>query len=314
MDAALKSVMGLLIAVSCSHAPARQEPDVEPSPEVIEAYNNASQRLVDGFLEDNWVVSRHPDGSPEHQGDSLIWTGVALAALDCARGDAIADHLREVITHLDGALVRYEPLGEYEGGREISLDGAIGLYYGIASRIVRCPLEATAWHPVLDLHRSYLIAHNYKFNAAAEATLPPGFDYVFDSLAHSLGLADRPNDNGQVGFENQMALWALGVNATHAAAYRVNLALLSIQTLEFLGMPATSNGRDAFCSATKGMDIPTVDSWCSRADLKTWIASFVPNQWEYRHQRAGAWETPDGKDDTTPGLDLLIAYRGAYNL
>ncbi len=64
----------------------------------------------------------------------------------------------------------------------------------------------------------------------------------------------------------------------------------------------------------RGVDIPLIDHKCGRGDLKGWIDAFKFNEWEYRHQRSGKWEQPDGDGDETPGLDLITAIRAAYDI
>jgi len=91
--------------------------------------------------------------------------------------------------------------------------------------------------------------------------------------------------------------------------------LVSVKCLTGISSEISDGGRASFCGAAKAADMPTVDHWCSHKDIGEYIDSFEYNQWEYRHQRSGAWETPDGKEGLeTPGLDLLVALVAKYNL
>lgn len=292
-----------LLLASCGKTPDKPDPK-DPVPTVEERYQEAEARLKAKFLENNWIVSRKPDGSPEHQGEGLIWDGTYLTVAKCD-DTAIEDMLIEMIERRGGALVRYEPLGEYENGREVTLDGAIGLYRGIVSRVARCPDAAAKWDLAVTLHRQYLAENDQVLNVAADAKLIAGFDILPDVVAGYKDLSTGP-------LLVQLVAWSAAVKATQSAAYRINLSFLAIQTLEEAGYVIPGIYRSGFCAATNGVDIPTVDHWCGRGDLAKWINEFQFNQWEYRHQRSGAWETPDAAPDETPGLDFLVAVRQLY--
>jgi hypothetical protein len=303
----------LLAIIGCAHAKKKPEP-VDPSQEILSLYKTASNRLISKYLDNGtWVVSRHPDGSSEHQGEGLIWSGVALSALSCDDGKDIEANLQRSIMSNDGALVRYEPLGEYRNGREVTLDGALGLYLGVARRIQKCPgTGSRSWKEVLNKHCAYLSETKGLLNQAAPATLG-GFRYLLDLLSFTGGACGTGNPGNARGVETEVAGWAMATVASRSAAYRLNLGFIALETLELLDKPISSQGRDEWCAATNGAGIPTIDAWCGRGDLRAWIAGYQYNQWEYRHQRA-AWESPDGDGDTTPGLDLLVALKQSYNL
>ncbi len=305
-------VLALLGLLSACHAP--KAPEKDPVPVSVEqSYVEAVNRLERGFLQGGWVVSRHPDGAPAHMGEGLIWSGLALAALPCDRGQEIEAALLGMLAARGGALVRIDPLGEYADGREVTLDGALGLYRGIAERVTRCG-DGDRWANAVGLHRRFVSLSGGRLHPNTAQNLLPQFDFLLDLLAFRLGQGESPNPERARFLEHQVALWAAGVKATQGACYRINLGLITLQTLEALGEPVSRAGRDEFCLATKGTGIPTVDEWCGRGGLKDWIASYRMNQWEYRFQRCGGWETPDGAGLATPGLDYLVAIRQAYNL
>lgn len=305
------AVVATLVASSLFACQKTKRPDLEPAPSGVRfRYDEATLRLSTGYLENGWVVTRRADGSAEHVGEGLLWTGLWLYAAPCEVGAGSAAMLRQTITRNGGALVRYEPLGEYAGGREITLDGAIGLYRGISATLRRCPGEGEAWAEPLALHIDYLISHNDQFNEASPAYLSEEFGYVLQAVASHLSLARPPLDSELRSLEVLVAGWAAAVNATHAAAYRVHLGLVALQTVEAMGFEVDWT---AFCAATRGVGIPTVDYQCGRGDLRAWIDEFQYNKYEYRHQRAD-WESEDGNGLATPGLDLLVAMRDAYQL
>lgn len=297
----------------CARAKDRPAP-VDPPAEITALYQAASQRLITQFLDANtWVVSRHPDGSSEHQGEALIWSGTAMAVLSCDDGSIIETGLQKMILGNNGALDRYQPLGEYVGGREVTLDGALGLYYGVARHITQCPGNgARAWKAVFDKHCAYVSAHQGRLNQAAPATLG-GFSYLLTLLSSRIGACNSSEPGDSRGVETAVAGWAFADVQARGAGYRLNLGMTILETLELLGKPISQQGRDEWCAATNGAGIPNIDAYCGRGDLKTWIASFVYNFYEFQFQRA-SWESPDGNGLQTPGLDLLVALKQAYTL
>ncbi len=309
-----KLLIFLSLLFGCSKA--KPEPDPLPSAMTIDQrFDEAQSRVQSGFLEGGWVVSHNADGSLEHQGDSLIWTGLWLGAATCASGDASEQALLGMITSSGGQLIRFDPLPEeYKGGREVSFDGAIGLYNGVSDRVKRCPGSKAAWHDAIQLHHDFVEANDGKLNASADSRVVPEFNYVLDRLLDSLSDGgDSHADRGRLDrLTVEAAGWVGVVNATHEAGFRAHLVLLTFQTLENVGEDV-GKARDAVCAVSKGMDLKTLDQWCGRGDLVGWIDGFQFNVWEYRHQRA-AWETPDGKGYQTPGIDILVAIRQAYTL
>tara|TARA_R110000868_G_scaffold9394_6_gene46947 strand:- start:5439 stop:6377 length:939 start_codon:yes stop_codon:yes gene_type:complete len=306
----IATVWLVLFLVSCGKAPEARAPE-KPDLATVRAFELAAYRLSHPFLDNGWVVSRDQDQLPQHRGDSLIWTGLALGALPCEMGNEPEAALIHSIEANDGGLVRIEPTVDVSG---VSLDGAIGLYRGVAERVTRCPNAAAVWSPVIGKHLAYVNAHSGHLHSDSAATLVPEFSFLLDLLASRLSRGDAPDSSRARKLEQQVSAWALGVNASHASCFRVNLGFLSLQTMESLGVDVSDAGRNEFCAATRGMDIPTVDHWCGRGDVKDWIKQFKLNEWEYRHQRCGGWETPDGGGLETPGLDLLTAMRQAYEL
>ncbi len=191
---------------------------------------------------------------------------------------------------------------------QASMDGALGLYYGIARRVARC---GDSWSAPLQASPDFW---KNPLNSPSGANLPAEFTYVRDLLGFKMGALPEPKPVRKGLLEAQIAAWAAGVSGSQAACYRVHLGLLGLQTIEALGGSVSDNGRNAFCSVTKGMGLRTVDLWCGRTDLRDWITNFEYDKWEFSHQRCNAWETPDGNGLITPGLDLIVAIRAAYQL
>lgn len=297
----------LLSLFSCAKADEKNEPSA-PTDEINLLFNQAADRLV-SLLDRGLVVSRSADNAAQHKGDSLIWSGIAIGAMPCDKVAVISDALISMIEENQGGLYRHWDLKE-----SISMDGAMGLYKGVSSLLVRCPEFTGQWREAMALHKKFAEENGDKMNAASSVKLPAEFTYVRDLLFHRLGIRGKPSGDRLKILENQITAWVAGVKASKSACFRVNLSLVSYQAIESSGGSISATGRNNFCGLTKGMDLPTVDHWCGRDDLKDWVKGFTWNIWEYRHQRCGAWETPDGKGLLTPGVDLLEGINQAYSI
>ena len=284
-----------LFIISCGTAADKAEKK-DPDQFTKITYEFAAQRLVTEFLDRGFVVSLKEDGEPEHKGDALIWSGVAMSALDCDKGTVIEDAAIKMITDLNGGLYRHPDLPN-----EISLDGALGLYHGIASRIARCESLSKWAHP-LKLHKEF-----------TSKVVPKEFTYVRDLLFHKAGIAGEPSKDRLKILEGQIYGWASAVMISKSACFRLHLSYLSYSTIEKLGGGVSRGGRGRFCSATDGADLPLIDHWCGRDGLTEWIANFEVDQYEYRHQRC-PWEGPDRAGLRYPGVDFLKGIEDAYNL
>lgn len=305
-DFIVASLVFWLLA-SCGYFEKRKSKESEPHTQTAaERYSQAEERLFKHFITDKgFIVSRWDDGSTEHEGEAVLWSGVAMAVLPCGDANPIEDGMIAMINRNGGALVRFEPLGEYENGREITIDGAIGLYHGIAYRLAHCDSGAK-WLDAWGLHLKYLEDHGGKLNAKAknDVILPAEFTTLRDAISHRLEMRGAPHKDRIKVLELQAAGWAAGVVKAQAAAYRLNLSFLTFQGLEFLGY--SIDGKE-FCAASKAAKIPDIDFWCGHSDLHAFIKNFRYNEWEYRFQR-GDWEEADGRNGLkTPALDYLKA-------
>lgn len=292
-----------LCLLACSPAKDAEE-KAAPDPAIISRYDSASDRAL-SMTDRGFVVSRWEDGSTEHQGDALIWTGILLAHLPCDKGQPLEDALLKMVDDLGGGFYRHPSLSN-----SISLDGIVGAYRGISHRIVACPGSATKWAPRLQQHLAL-----DRFNPASAQRWEFEFRYVPElALAVATG-GPRPDSRRLADLAKTLESWAAGVQISHSACFRVNVAYQTIRTVEELGGAFPALRRDNFCGATRGMRLATVDAWCGRGDLPAWIATFRYDEWEYAHQRCPWEDSPDGKPGLhTPAVDLIEAYDEAYRL
>lgn len=286
--------MRVLLAITLLAAcrPDAVQPKLDPTADILAKYAEASDRLV-SMLDAGWVVSWQ-ETAPEHLGDSLIWSGIALASLSCEKGAAIESALIDMLTVHVGHLQRHPNVSG------LSLDGLLGFYRGVAYRVKHCG-SGSIWEAPLVLHA-----------AAPTPELVPEFTYVRDLLLADTTDSPRPSHDRLKALETEVTLWAIGVVTDKSACFRLNLGYQALRTVEELG-EAVDKGH--FCAATQAVRLATVDHWCGRAGLAEWVEGFKYDAWEYRHQRCPEWEAPDGRPGLhTPGLDLVELLKDGYDL
>jgi hypothetical protein len=257
-----------------------------------------------------WVISCDgADCPPVNQGDSLLFTGLATYAMDCTHGDSTSLAMAQMVDTMDGGLYRHPSLPS-----SISLDGALGFYRGATKRATLCG-EGWQWGELIKKHLAYVMRNEGVLNVGSSATLAGGFSYIPRKLASNLGVGEEPSAKDQAELEAAVAGWAAADMAAHGACFRLNLGLMALQTVEELGSKISPEGKAAYCAATRGSRIPTIDQWCGRGGLLDYINGFAYNVWQYRHQRCTDWETPDGSvgADGQPGVDFLTAWADYNN-
>lgn len=279
-------ILTILVFCGCAKAPPELPPQ-NPPQEVIDEWKTASDRLA-AFAPDGFVISLK-EGVPQHQGDSLIFTGIALASVPCASGDAMEHALVDMLKTKNGALYRHPTIPN-----DVSLDGALGFYLGVAHRLTHCGALAS-WKDALRLHSQLA-------GLSPAVSLDEPWRVVKDEVLHAAGIGGEPSQAQVDALTDLVGDWAEVVKLSRAACYRVHIGFLAMQTLEVLGRQVP---RDKFCAASAGTDLPVVDHYCGRDGLKAWLDGFKPNLWEYRHQRCPAWESADGNDMDHPEVDYL---------
>lgn len=295
----------MVLVFGCERA--KQPETATPSEQIVGLYNSTVLRLKNFMEPDGWVVSRTERGDPEHIGDSLIATGIAMASLPCAEGTALEDAVISAIDAYGGALIRHP-----QRNNSASMDGAWGMYYGAAYRVKNCG-TIDKWKPALKAHLDFVKNNNGKVNPGG-LSIDENMAYLSDLIGYRFGISAKPSEEQRSQFESYLVAWSYGVIQAHAACFRVHLAWLALETMKLLEKEPSDTTRNAFCSVTKEADMPTVDHYCGRKSLSSFVEKFEFNRWEYRHSRCGGWETPDGKTNTSPAVDLLLALRLGYGL
>ena len=150
-------------------------------------------RLLGEFLTDGFVVSKGQHGEIEDQGDSLLFTGLALGVLDCevigsrfflAPFDRMQDNF-------SGYLVRIDPLPEEyrQGNNFISRDGATGALYGLQLAKRRCPALAPKIDPILARWKDAVGNSLFLYPKSLAGIITPSFK-TFWKVGHGIGISD----------------------------------------------------------------------------------------------------------------------------
>lgn len=274
-------LLAILVLVGCQ----KDEPDKKPSPLPL-PYEFVADRALDLSEPDGWIVNRYDNGLIRTPGDALLFTGMALGALDCERGAVPEAALTQMFTTAYGDIYRHPSMRSIPA----SLDGALGLYWGIHHRIAKCPASRSVW-----------VENMRAFDPHARKYLEVIFEPVHEQVMAGLGLGMPPSEEARGRMGAAVAAWAFGVVQSKSAAYRLHLGYLALSVVD------AHRGKVAYCESVTKAEISLLEHFCGRPGLASWVKSFQINKWEYHHQRA-IWESPDGEPFlNTPGLDYLVA-------
>ena len=279
-------------------------PDIESIDEFGTEAKAFQDQLISKHLEGGYVVSRLPDGTPEHWGDSLLFSGLALAVLSCEKGEPILSAILNSIEKRGGQLVRFEPTPKTRSFGITSRDMETGAMFGLVSRAKRCPKDfdriAAGWRR----HDAFVKANGYFLEDSPEDLLTPGMMFIFELVSqHFLG---APEPKGFAVFNTAIYVTTLSTVVLRKACYPLHLEVLELWLAKALGKEAKAETMHAFCRYTDGADVPLIDWLCSRKDASLFFKNFKKNEWHYRHQRCGVWEKPDGGESDNPSLDFLL--------
>lgn len=244
------------------------------------------------YMPEGWVVAKRGDEQVK-LGDSLIWTGIALAGLDCDKAKEVLEGLTQYASSHNGWLARHPSFGK----KTDSIDGYVGLNWGLIRYAKKCKdLKNAA--KLYDLTRPHY-----------RALLTEGLYYVLDRGDKYFGRAGitlAPSKTTETLFDAAITGWALGVVEGKKACYKLHLATLMAAFVEESGASVNSN---EFCKISKKADLPFTDAYCgNRSKAKDFLQEFKYDEWENRNQRCPAWESENNSGTKLAGIDFLQVY------
>ncbi|MBF0312946.1 MAG: hypothetical protein HQK50_10055 [Oligoflexia bacterium] len=309
-------------------------PTANPSFDFLQAKQQYyEERLLTHFIsrEQNfsYIISRDKENNPIHQGDSLLWSSLAMGILPCEKGTEIQNSLAKSLQIRNGAFVRFEPLpGEY-ADNSTSRDQETGVLFGLAMRMLRCPSHLPEIKSMWELHRKFIAEHgSLCASNHLNCRITKGISFLMRQLSFRLGLeAVAPSGGDKAIFEAEMVASSMGVRIGNLTCYPIHLNTLQAITAEILDRPIKKRVYKQICNDSLEMNIPLVDWYCNRessVSILNWVANFDNEdalnkpeyRYEYRHQRCGKREHPDLKEGaSSPGIDflMLIKLAGGWN-
>lgn len=268
------------------------------------------ERLVNDFVPGGFVVSK-AGGEERDQGDSLLFTGVALAAIDCDLAPTILDGLEAMQSVWGGYLVRFHPIPqEYiEKHNVITRDGATGALYGLVKVAKRCPDLAIRANAILTRWRDAVGDAFFLHPEGRKGLITPSFKAFW-----KVAFGEKISDLEYGLFIGSALVTAASIKNARSACYPVHLQTLQNLTLESQGRPLLAADKAAWCDLTADMGLYLTDWYCQRDGdkLLQWLKNPEESQHIYVHQRC-SWEQSDGDGVASPRVDFLTLFENVKN-
>lgn len=280
----------LLIFLLVSCGAKKDDKKLSADPDLAKKRSELLVRF-ENYLDEGWVIGK-VNGKKDKLGDSLIWTGLALAGLECDRAKWVLEKLTEESQARGGGLPRHYSFPKVTN----TIDGYVGLHYGLVRYAKKCKDLKNA-SKLYDLTRD-----SYR------ELLTESLYYVIDrgDAYFRKDVAAISTTNGEALFDTAITGWAVGIVSAKQACYKLHLASLMAAFVEETGAGVNSK---AFCEASKKADLPFTDAYCGRRNAaKEFLINFKYDQWENRNQRCPAWESEDNANNKFGGIDFLETY------
>lgn len=304
-------LMLVVFFVSCC---GRRSDPIDKIPNPSDKQAHYEERLIE-FLKDGWVVTRNPDGSNHDEGDSLLFTGLALGSLSC---DSVARYgllnsFERMIDNYDGYLVRIDPLTEEYVNRDdyVSRDGATGALYGLLRHSQRCSENRERVKRIMDQWHD-TVGSAVLLHPKSKAVKMPSFS-AFWRVAHGRKINDLEYavymtstifTAKTIQLQRRAAV-AEGNPEKNPSCYPVNLQTLQHIIMEMQGQAIYERDKSAWCDITKDFGLLLSDWYCARNDdkIQDWLENPQQSRAVYMHQRC-SWETEGFH--LSPRVDYLL--------
>lgn len=250
------------------------------------------------------IAVRRPDGTFDDQGDAGIFTGLAVASLGCTEGAPLLGALLAAIDHNDGMIPRHDPLVESANG-PTTRDQVVGVMLGFVERWQRCPDDREAIRAAWQKHIAYVDRQNGSLGPTADGAMLT-LRWLWGAVGQYFAAGGGGGSKQE--FEAAAAATANKIRLFRNACYPIHVETLEMIIAAKIGQPVGQRAFAKFCGFSK-VDLGLTEWLCGREKAADWLAGFAPDRWVYAHQRCPAWENPDAKGATTPGLDALLLWR-----
>lgn len=280
-------------------------PPPEEIPESLEIVNQSLLKALPRYHERGQIVSRL-NGVPTLVGDSLFFTGMAIAVVPCNSADVYYSALEKMI-RLKSTLYRFDPLPPEYIPYPVSYDGIAAVFYGFSKKFAECPNDHDRIRGIVEPFRLYLKENGIFYSPAAiTAKYEFGLDYAPELLAFRLGLRDtEPHPDFKSKMEMAVNTWAFATVAKKKGCFRIHLSTLNLLSVHYLGVEPSRSAKDSYCEITKGIGFPLGDYLCQRMTAVDYLSTWIKDEWNYRLQRC-KWERVDGFGQEHAGLDFLM--------
>lgn len=261
----------------------------------------AMQGRLREYLDAGFVITRRGEEVLD-RGDAALWTGLAVAALDCDQGRPLFDALAADIVDHGGRIHRHPALDEEDTSRDM----LIGAMFGLVQRWNHCPDDQPRIREVWAAHVAYVegLGDGRLYPGAGPGKqINGGLFWLWDKVSLYFGVRAAEPRVGKGKFEGDLIGTATGIVALKQACYPLNLNMLEQYISVAVGSPVGSGTRAAWCGVTRGTGIPMLEWYCERESAVQYLATYTTD-WTYRHQRC-KWEDED-HDKQGPGVDYLL--------
>lgn len=299
---ALSSILAVA-TISCNLAK-----DVKPDPHTPGNFLKYQETLIKEFQNGGFVIAKNrQSGAADQQGDSLLFSGLALSVVDCHYVPLFLEGLEHMQDAWLGYLVRYLPLPQnfVEKHDVVTRDGISGAMYGLVKSRERCPEFNDRIEHILDRWKEAVGSSYFLHPQALNGIITPTFSTFLDVI-YGRGMG-----------EDDKLMWMMSAGATAAgiiaekgACYPIHLQTVQNLALENEGHPMDDFGKKSWCKLVSGRGLLLTDWYCGH-DL-TEVYKFLVAADEaanfYMHQRC-SWEERDGENRLSPRVDFLLLYR-----
>jgi hypothetical protein len=270
-------------------------------------FSDMQSRLVSSFLPGGFVISETSDHQITDQGDSLLFTGLALGVLDCDQIPPILAGMENMQKAFKGYLVRFYPLpDEYvRGNNFVSRDGATGALFGLERSKRRCPAFASRIDGIIAKWMGAIGDDLWLYPGSLAGIITPSF-HSFLKMGRGIGVSDLDFEE----YHLAALTTALFITKEKQACYPIHLQTIQDILIEQMGRPLLKRYKDEWCAVVQNKGLLLTDWYCGKNtdQIQAWLSHPESSSHVYMHQRC-SWESTDSDGKISPRVDFLLLHR-----